>query len=199
MAIRPQNVQVRFADDPPAEDPSDSSSGFHRRSTVQAIALVVLVLAVYAASARGGFIFNDAREIASNPALRTWREGLRTIWLYPASMPHLSPVAYTFMLVEMKLVGGRPMGFRAASVALHAAVVLLLWALLSRLDVPGAFLAAALFAVHPAQVETVTWAGQQRLLLCAIFYVAGLLRWARRDEPGPGVVALSILAILCQP
>jgi hypothetical protein len=88
-------------------------------------------------------------------------------------------VTFSAYLVQYRTFRDSPAGYRAVNFILHALATVLLWTLLKELDVPGAYLAAALFAVHPVQVATVAWIAQQKVLWCAVFFIPSLLVYFR--------------------
>lgn len=152
------------------------------QAVLSACTLAVLVLAVHAPGLTGDFLDQDAPRITENLSLRVWA-GIRPIWRAPHHFPDFSPLTYTTHLVEAQLfgvAGGRAaVGFRAVNLLIHLAGVLLLWHLLRRLQVPGAFVATAVFAVHPATVSTVAWVSQRPALLGTLLGLASLTVFLR--------------------
>ena len=83
--------------------------------------------------------------------------------------------------------GSTPL-FPIVGLVLHASAVVLLWLVLRRLNQPAAFIAALLFAVHPANVPAVAWVSQQGRLWGAVFSLSGMLLLLRnRNVPPPTV------------
>ena len=121
--------------------------------------------------------------------MRAWSD-LWTVWFSPADMAaesHYWPILYTTFWLEHKLWGLDPFGYHLVNVLLYMANVLVLWRLLRCLSVPGAWAAAAVFAVHPMHVESVAWVIGRKDLLSGLFYMASALCWIRyMDGVGGG-------------
>ena len=141
-------------------------------------ALLALVLSCYAPSLRGGFLWDDDTNVSENPALRSAR-GLVYIWTEPRASQQYYPLTYTSFWLEYRLWGPWPPGFRLTNLLLHATVAILLWRTLERLAVPGAWVAAAAFALHPVHVESVAWITERKNLLSAALYFTALLAHLR--------------------
>lgn len=128
------------------------------------LAIVAMTALVYSPLRNAGYIWDDDDYVTQNGNLLSF-EGLQKTWLAPRSLPQYYPLVHTTFWVEHKLWGLAPVGFHLVNVALHATSALLLWYLLLRLDVPGAWLAAAIFAVHPVMVESVAWITERKNVL----------------------------------
>jgi tetratricopeptide (TPR) repeat protein len=124
----------------------------------------------------GGFIWDDDVYVTNNPLL-TAPDGLRRIWFTMDSPSQYFPLTYTVFRLERSLWGLNPAGYHWVNILLHAINAVLVWRLLKRLSVPGAWLAAAIFALHPVQVESVAWITELKSVLSLFFILLTLGCW----------------------
>ena len=127
---------------------------------------------------RAGFMWDDDVYVIPIESLRTM-EGLRRIWLEPAILKQYYPLCYTSFWIENQFWELNPRGYHVVNVGLHAVNAVLVWLLLRRLELPGAWVAAAVFALHPVHVETVAWITERRNTLSALFYLLAMLAYLR--------------------
>jgi len=175
-----------------------------RLGVFAACGLVCAVAAVFGRVVGNGWVdFDDYLHLAKNPRFFpvTW-QSLRAFWVAPFEKLYV-PVSYTVFAGECvasrALVGGtatadlNPALFHGVSVGLHAAAVLVVFAILRRLvgSVWAAAAGALLFAVHPLQVESVAWAFEQRGLLAAVFSLTAILLLLGRFQSGDAPRLLS--------
>jgi len=156
------------------------------RRLLGAIGIVICVLAAYGPALHAGFVWDDDMHVTENETLRSL-DGLRRLWLERSAVPQYYPLTHTTFWLEYHLWGLAPAGYHAVNLLLHAANALLVWRLLERLGVPGAFLAGAIFAVHPIHVESVAWVTERKNLLSGLFYLlaaGAYLRVLGLDEVG---------------
>ena len=159
-------------------NPGDEKAKPVTRDLLLALALVSAILLAFLPVWHAGFIWDDNRYVTENPLL-TASDGLRRIWFSLDSPSQYFPLTYTTFYLERLLWGFHPAGYHAVNLLLHAANALLVWRLLARLRVPGAWLAAALFALHPVQVESVAWITERKNVLMGFFFLLSLLAWTR--------------------
>jgi Tfp pilus assembly protein PilF len=144
------------------------------------LGLLGLTLLVYAPALEAGFVWDDDANVTRNLPLRSLA-GLRALWLEPGATTQYYPLVYTSFWIEHALVGFEPLLYHLDNVLLHAGVAVLLWRLLVLMGLPGAWLAAAVFALHPVHVESVAWVTERKNVLSGFFYLASALvylRWA---------------------
>ena len=149
-----------------------------------AIILVIGTILVYRPAWNGGFIWDDDAYITKNPLLIA-PDGLWRIWFSLESPSQYFPLTYTTFRFERALWNLNPTGYHWINILLHATNALLLWRLLAQLRVPGGWLAAGIFALHPVQVESVAWITERKNVLMGFFFLLTLLAWVRFiDERG---------------
>ncbi len=181
----------------PAQSAADGEKAlrFSRLSLwLLGLALVAGVIFAYQPAWNAGFIWDDDDYVTENPLL-TAPDGLRRIWFSTDSPSQYFPLTYTTFRVERSLWGLNPAGYHWVNILLHAANALLVWRLLARLAVPAAWLAAALFALHPVNVESVAWITELKNVQSLFFFLLSLLAWIEFVEArrGWGAYALALI------
>src|SRR5215831_17121555 len=112
------------------------------------VALIGVVTSiVYSQCLSGNFIWDDDLLVARSNLIHA-PDGLQRIWFTTEPVDYW-PVTNSSFWLEWRLWNSRPTGYHITNLLLHIADSLLIWAVLNRLGIRGAFLAALLFAVHP--------------------------------------------------
>jgi tetratricopeptide (TPR) repeat protein len=156
------------------------SSDSRAREFLLALAIVAMAFAVYLPAMRGGFAWDDSVQITDNPLIRD-PAGLRRVWFGTEAMDYF-PLTLATHWLEWRLWGLHAAGYHAVNVLLHAVSAVLVWRVLVRLNVPGAWLAGALFAVHPVAADSVAWISERKNTLSMPLYLASLLAWLRSQN-----------------
>jgi len=164
-----------------AANPPAGAVRFWDRPGLRAALLLGLTLLVYWPSYRADFIWDDDVMVTANPMVQGGWPGLRDIWFSGKFLDYV-PLTSTSFWVEWRLWGAARAGYHVTNVLLHALAALLLWRVLLRLRIPGAWVAALLFAVHPVCVTSVTWVAERKNTLSMVFYLLSLLCYLRFDD-----------------
>ena len=176
---------------PPAGDVSGKTA---RRRALLCALLALLTLAVFHPVIGFEFIaFDDPGYVSANPVVDKGLTSAGVRWAFAA--PHQAnyhPLTWLSHMLDVELFGMRPGGHHLTSLLLHTAATLLLFLALEALT--GAMgrsaAVAALFAVHPAHVESVAWVSERKDVLCAFFWFLSILAYAgHARRPGPGRMA----------
>ncbi len=154
----------------------DSLVNFLRQPFVCGLGLVLLTVLAYQPVWHAGFIWDDDVYVIRNKLL-TAPDGLGRIWFSQDSPSQYFPLVYTMFRFEYALWGLSPTGYHWVNLVLHAANGLLVWRLLRRLEIPWAWLGAALFTLHPVQVESVAWITERKNVSSMFFALLCLLAW----------------------
>jgi tetratricopeptide (TPR) repeat protein len=158
-----------------------------------ALGLFLAVLLAYQPAWNGKPVWDDSAHFIK-PALQSWH-GLERIWFQPGATQQYYPLVYTVAWLEQKLWGDATPGRHFVNILLHLASALLLVKVLRRLEVPGAWLGAALWALHPVQAESVAWMSELKNTLSGLCYLGSALAYLRFDREKKGSFYLLSLAL----
>jgi len=150
------------------------------RTVALAALLLGAALLAYGPALRGGLLWDDEGHV-TKPELQSLA-GLGRIWTQLGATQQYYPVLHTAFWIEHRLWGDATLGYHLLNVLLHVASACLVALVLRRLAVPGAGIAAWLFALHPVMVESVAWIAEQKNTLSTVFYLLALLAYLRFDE-----------------
>ena len=199
-----------------APSPANASPSQVKPSSVTTwMLLILLILAVapYFNSLQNGFVFDDHNEVQTNPYIRSFSHvpeifSTRILAHLGArgATNYYRPISIFGFLICYQLFGLLPYGFHLANLVLHAIIVCLLFGLTRQLfrDDWLAFIASAVFALHPIHTESVAWISGITDLDLAVFYMAAFWFYLASARPGGrrsegmqfGMVAAFILALL---
>ena len=127
--------------------------------------------------------------------------GLWKIWFHPSFIPnegHYWPLTYTSLWLDYQFWGMIPLGYHLMNLALHGVNSVLLFMILKRLRIPGAWLASAIFALHPIHVESVAWVIERKDVLSGCFYLLSVWMYLQFDDLGKkNKYYLSLFFFIC--
>ncbi len=186
---------------PPIDAPNVMPS---RLAVAGALVIVLATVFVYWPCRHGEFLWDGGLLITENPLVKS-PDGLSRIWFSTEPVDYW-PVTNSMFWLEWHLWGDNTTGYHAINLFLQIANSLLIWLILWRLSVPGAFLAALLYAVHPVNVEGVAWIAQLKNGLSLFFFLLSVDCYLRADRdltdersskspPASNAVTLPLLSV----
>ena len=162
-----------------------------RRNWFWALVLIAFVFIAYSQVFRAGFIWDDESHLTRNPCV-VGPLGLKEIWTSTQAVYY--PLVLTTFWVLHNVVGLNPLPYHLLNVLLHAVSAILLWRLLRLLQVRGAWLGAALWALHPVMVQSVAWVTELKNTQSCLFYLLSIFFFLKWEDRGGSVSRLPLAA-----
>jgi protein O-mannosyl-transferase len=186
--------------DPPR--PTAGASLFaspEKRNLVLGLLLVVATLALYNPVSRHAFLnYDDDRYVTENSHVRSGLQWDTIQWAFTTfDEANWHPFTWLSHALDCQMFGLNPAGHHYTNVLLHTLNVLLLFLLLQRYtDFTGrSLMVAALFALHPVNVESVAWIAERKNLLSMLFFLLALGAYGNYTRK-PGVARYTLVALL---
>ncbi len=169
MTRRKKNILPAEA---PAKPATASIPPISKWTLAGVCVLVLLTSAIYLPAIGGGELLDDDLLLTQNPIVRS-PSGLYQFW-FTTKPSDYWPMTNSTFWIEWRLWGEHLTGYHVTNLALHIVESLLVWFLLKKLGIPGAFWGALLFAVHPVNVESVAWIASRKNLVAMLFLLLSL-------------------------
>ena len=147
-----------------------------RRDWFWGLILMLSVILTYTPVWKAGFVWDDETILTTNPCI-VGPLGFREIWT--SSYGNICPLTLTTFLAEHGLWSLNPLPYHLVNVLLHGACAILLWQVLQSSRVQGAWLGAALWALHPVAVESVAWITEMKNTESCLFFLLSILFFVR--------------------
>lgn len=172
------------------------------------LGLIVAVLCAYATIVRADFLhYDDNSHVFENPGVTgglTWQGFCDAFTKTHASL--WLPLTWISFMLDVSLFGLNPGAMHAVNLAWHAAGTVLLFHTLRRMTgkLWASAFVAALFGLHPLNVESVAWITERKNVLCAFFWIAAIAAYARyagrpRVWPYALTFVFAAMALLSKP
>ena len=177
----------------------------------KAALILIATLVTYMPAMSAGFIWDDGQLLIQNPLIHD-PAGIWKVWLAPAAADSF-PLTASVLWIEYHLGGffdlwnvgfllrhaadGAVNGYHVVNILLHGIAAVLMWRVLRVLRVPGAWLAALIFAVHPVCVESVAWVSELKNTLSHVFFVLTLLAYFHFEANRRAALYVCAVAAFC--
>ena len=172
------------------------------------LGLILLALLIYLPTLGYPFLnLDDDVYVTANPWVRQGLTWASVKWAFTSTQTmYWHPVTWLSLMLDSSLLGTGPAGYRAVNLLLHAAATVAVFLLfyLSTSELLKSLAVAAVFCVHPIQVESVAWISERKNLLSALLALLTLLAYLRycrspRARSYLPVLGLFALAMMSKP
>ena len=164
----------------PAGTPSAKAFPKPSSDWIFGLILAAGLILAYQQAWNGKPIWDDEGHLTSQEL--TPVSGLARIWFQPGATQQYYPFVHSVFWVEYHLWGYSTTGYHLLNILLHLFSALMLVKILRRLQVPGGWLAAALFALHPVEVESVAWISELKNTLSGAFFLSAAFIYLKFDK-----------------
>ncbi len=191
---RPPTAAIPVRDTVPPATEAGRWSDFLLHTAI----IVLACLWIYSPAYHGDWLWDDDQLITANPVVQSGSlQGLSKLWFNPDGADFF-PLSYTALWAQWPFFNNQPTGYHVTTIVLHLIGSLLLWALLDRMRIPGAWLSSLIFAIHPVAVESVAWVSETKNTLSLPLFLLSCLCWVvQDDEPeGPRRMRFYLLSIV---
>ena len=162
--------------------PGDLQRAFWRENWFLGFLLITLVFVAYARVFNAGFIWDDESHLTQNPCI-VGPLGLKEVWTTTRAVYY--PLVLTTFWGLHKVIGLASWPYHLLNVLLHAGSAVVLWQVLRKLGIRGAWLGAALWALHPVMVQSVAWVTELKNTQSGFLYLLSIfcfLKWNERPQ-----------------
>src|ERR1035437_1285733 len=183
-------------------------ASYKTRPWIWAVVLVIATVALYFPVSHHPFVnYDDDAYVTENAHVQSGLNWNTVRWAFTTyEFVNWHPLTWISHALDCQMFQLDPGGHHETSVVLHALNTLLLfWVLLRATGSPGpSLVVAALFALHPINVESVAWIAERKNLLSTLFFLLalGAYRWYAREPRVTryaAVAALFALGLMAKP
>jgi len=178
------------------------SSSSWKPTLLLGLLLVVATVAVYSRVNHFPFVnYDDGDYVTNNIHIQNGLDWDTVRWAFTTyAAANWHPLTWLSHALDCQLFDLSPAGPHDVNLLLQVLNVLLLFLVLQRATgfVGRSFMVAALFALHPINVESVVWISERKNLLSMFFFLLalGAYRWyARKSRLGPYTVVAVLYAL----
>jgi protein O-mannosyl-transferase len=176
MSKRSKSLNYRGIQEPPRYF---GPPGLDLRVLCGIAIIAACVFLAYLPAINGEFVLDDDYLLTKNIFIKA-SDGPYRLWCTSESIDYW-PMTNTSFWIEWRLWVINPTGYHITNLILHILAVLLIWVVLRKLSIPGAFLAAMVFALHPVNVESVAWIAQRKNMMSMLFFLLSIFWYLQAD------------------
>ena len=181
-----------IASSPVGEAAADNRVDRWNSFLLRAAVIVLAGLWVYSPAYHGDWLWDDDQLLTQNLTVQhrvspdpsvppNSLQSLAKLWFNPDGADYF-PLSYTALWAQWPFFGLRSTGYHVTTILLHIAGSLLLWALLAKMRIPGAWLSGLVFAIHPVCVESVAWVSETKNTLSLPLFLISAICWVGQDD-----------------